>query len=86
MHPARARRLRPADEPQVVQRGAHDVRDLAQLRPRDSGHGIEIDPQLVGVIEIVGANRMRMQLETGEVGHPGQRRGVARHHFVRRPA
>src|SRR5262249_11131937 len=58
MHPARARRLRPADEPQIVQRCANDVRDLAQLRPWDAGHGIEIDPQLVRVIEIVSANRM----------------------------
>ena len=31
---ARAGRLRPADEPEVVQRRAHDAGDLADLRPR----------------------------------------------------
>ena len=50
------------------------------------GTGIEIDAQLVGMIEIVGAHRMRMQLEAREVGHPGERRGVARHDFFRGPA
>ena len=34
------------------------------------------------MIEIVGAHRMRMQLEAGEVRHPGQRRRVARHDFL----
>ena len=59
----------------------HDVRDLADLRPRDAGHRIEIDAQLVGMIEIVGANRMRVQLEAREIRHPRQRRRVARHDF-----
>ena len=70
VHAARAGRLRPADEPEVVERRAHDARDLADLRPLDAGHRIEIDAQLVGMIEIVGAHRMRMQLEAGEVRHP----------------
>ena len=58
-------------------------RDLADLRPLDAGHRIEIDAQLVGMIEIVGAHRMRMQLEAGEVGHPRERRRIARHDFLR---
>ena len=33
------------------------------------------------MVEIVGAHRVRVQLEAGEVGHPRERRGVARHHF-----
>jgi hypothetical protein len=57
MHPARARRLRPADEPEIVQRCANDVRDFAQLRPWDARHGIEVDAQLVRVIERVAASR-----------------------------
>ena len=44
--------------------------DLAHLRPLDARHRIEIDAQLVGMIEIVGAHRMRMQLEAREVRHP----------------
>ena len=80
---ARSRRLRPADEPEVGERGLHDARDLAQLVPGDAGHRIEIDAQLVGVIEILGAHRVRVQLEAGEVGHPRQRGRVARHDLLR---
>ena len=34
------------------------------------------------MIEVLGAHGMRMQLETREVGHPGERCGSAGHHFV----
>ena len=33
------------------------------------------------MIEILGAHRMRVQLEAGEIGHPRERRRVARHDF-----
>ena len=36
------------------------------------GYGIQVYAELVGMIEIVGSDRMRMQLETREVGHPEQ--------------
>jgi hypothetical protein len=86
VHAARSRRLGPAGEPEVGERRAHDGGHLAHLVPGHTGHRIEIDPQLVGMVEVLGAHRVRVQLEAGEVGHPGQRRGIARHHFVRRPA
>ena len=86
VHAARPRRLRPADEAEVVQRRVDDAGDLADLRPLDAGHRIEIDAQLVGMIEIVGAHRMRVQLEAGEIGHPHERRGVARHDLLRAAA
>jgi hypothetical protein len=38
------------------------------------------------MIEIVGAHRVRVQLEAREVGHPEQCGGVARHNFLRRPS
>ena len=86
VHAARARRLRPADQPEVVQRRAHHA-----ARPRGSGpsharHGIEIDAQLVGMVEIVRAHRVWVQLEAGEIGHPHQRGCIARHHFLGGPA
>ncbi len=83
---ARARRLRPPDQPQIGQRRADDAGDGSNLIPVNSGHRVEIDAQLVGVIEIVGAHRMWMELEAGQVGHPDQGRGVARHDFLRGPA
>src|SRR5690606_28458033 len=39
---ARSARLRPADEPHVVEHLARDLRDVDDLAPRDPGDGIEI--------------------------------------------
>ena len=57
---------------------------VADLRPLHARHRVEIDAQLVGMIEVIVAHRMRMQLEAREVGHPRQRGRVARHDFFRR--
>jgi hypothetical protein len=65
VYAARARGFRPADEAEVVEGGAHDARHVPDLRPRDARHGVEVDAQLVRMIEIVGADRMRVQLEVG---------------------
>ena len=46
--PARARRLRPADEPDRLERLLADERDLADLGPLDPGHRVEVHPELVG--------------------------------------
>ena len=56
--------------------------DCPDLSPADARHRIEIDAQLVGMIEIVGAHRVRMQFEAGEIRHPRERRRVARHDFL----
>src|SRR6266496_6819918 len=75
---------RTADE--VVPRDAASLAWLANLaclelhphpvRADDLDHPdelrIEVDPELVGMIEGVGAHRMGMQLQTGEIGEPGQ--------------
>ena len=63
-----------------------DERDPAHVVPRHSRNRIEIDAQLVGMVEVLGAHRMRMQLEAGEIRHPRQRRRVARHDFFSRAA
>ena len=60
--------------------------DLAHLLPFDTRHRIEIDTQLVGMIEVLGADGMRMQLEAGEVGHPRERGRRARHDLFRSTA
>jgi hypothetical protein len=44
------------------------VRHLPELVPFHAWDRVEIDAQLVRVIEIVGAHRVRVQLEAGEVG------------------
>ena len=79
---ARAGGLRPAGEPEVGQRLVDDARDLPDLRPLDARHRVEVDAQLVGMLEVVGAHRVRVQLEAGEVGHPGEVGRMARHDLV----
>ena len=56
---------------QVIKVGEH-LCNLADLRPFDAGHRIEVDAQLVGMLEVLGAHRMRVQLEAGEVRHPAR--------------
>jgi hypothetical protein len=62
------------------------VGDLAHLTPLDARDRIEIHPQLIGMLQVVGPYRVGVQLETAEVGEPGERGGVTRHHLVGAPA
>jgi hypothetical protein len=86
MDAALAGGLRPADEPVVFQGRVHHAGDLAYLRPRDPWHRIQIHAQFVRMFQIIGAHRMRMQLEAREIRHPGERCGIARHHLFRTAA
>src|SRR4051812_5775208 len=60
----------------------HNAGDVANLLPLHAGNRVEVHAQLVGTLEILGAYRMRVELEAGEVRHPSERRGVARHHLI----
>ena len=51
-------------------------RHVADLRPLDARNRVEIDPQLVGMIEVVGAHGMRVEIDAAEVHDPDQRRLV----------
>ena len=77
----RARGLRPAHEAEVGQRPSDHPHHRLELRPLDARDGIEVDPELIGMLELFRAYGMRMELEAAEVRHPGQRRRVARHHL-----
>ena len=74
---ARAGGLGPADEADGVERLARDERDLADLVPLDAGDRVEVHAQLVGVVEVVGADRVRVEVDAAEVDDPRQLRGVA---------
>lgn len=76
MNAARARRLGPADQPVLGQDLAHDQGDLADMVPGHARHGVQVDPQLVGVVEVVGPNRVGVQVQAAQVGQPGQARRV----------
>jgi hypothetical protein len=62
------------------------VRHPANIRKRYAWDRVEIDAQLIGMIEIFRANRMRVKLEAREVRHPDQRGRVARNDFFGDPS
>ena len=45
-------------------------RDPPHKVPADTRAGVEIDAQLVGMLEVVGAHRVRVQVDAPEVHHP----------------
>ena len=57
-------------------------RNVADLRPLDAGHRVEIDPQLIGMVEVVGADGMRVQIDTAEVHDPRQSRRLVHDDLV----
>ena len=66
---------------EVVQCGPHDLCDIADLRPGDARHRVEIHAKLVGMIQVVITHRMRMELEACQIRHPDERRSFARNHL-----
>ena len=86
MHAARAGGLRPASQIVLFEDLARDERHAPNVVPLHSGAGIEVDAQLIGVIEIVGANGMRIQIDAAEVHDPEELGGVAHHDLLRRPS
>ena len=52
----------------------------------DAGDRVEVDAQLVGMIEVVGAHGVRVQVDAAEVDDPRELRRVAHDDLVRGPA
>ena len=69
---ARAGRLRPADEAHGLKRLLGCERDVADLGPPDARHRVEVDPQLVGVVEVLGPDRVGVEVDAAEIGDPGE--------------
>lgn len=51
----------------VLEHLARHLSHLQDLRPLDTGHRIEVDPQLVGMIEIARADRMRVEIDAARL-------------------
>ena len=47
-----------------------DQGDVEDLPPVHAGHRVEVDAQLVGVVEVLGQHRMRIEVDAAEVDHP----------------
>ena len=67
----------------ILEHLAGDERDMDDLAPVDARHRIEIDAKLVGVSEIVGADRMGIEVDASEVDGPHQAGGVVKDRLLR---
>src|SRR5262249_14553721 len=63
VYPSRARSLRPANETVIGEYVACDEGALANGFPGYAGHGVEVDAKLVGMLEVVGADRVGVQVD-----------------------
>ena len=80
---ARAGGLGKAEQAVLVEHLAHAERDLAHLRERHVGLGVEIDAQLVRMVEVGAAHRPRVPVDHAEVHAPHQMRRVVGHQLAR---
>ena len=76
VHAAGAAGLGPAGEAVLFEDGFDFEGDGADVGPFDAGAGIEVDAELVGVVEIVAADRVRVEFDAAEVDDPGEAGGV----------
>ena len=58
-------------------------RDATNVVPLDARAGVEIDAQLVGMVEIIRADGVRMQLDAAEVHDPGEAGDIIDDDFFR---
>jgi len=68
----RAGGLRPAREAVVFQHLPCDQGNLADLGPGDGRHRVEVDPELVGVVEVVRPHRVRVEVDAAQIDDPEQ--------------
>src|SRR5437667_12586614 len=65
---------------------AHNERHTAHIFEAHTRAGVEIHSQLIGMIEIVCADGMRIQIDASEVDDPEELCGVADDNLSRRAA
>jgi hypothetical protein len=83
VHSARAASLRPSLQPDFLKKGLHLHCDTADIGPGNARRWVEVNPQLVRMIEIIGANRMRVELDAAEVHDPCEAGGIIDHQLFR---
>jgi hypothetical protein len=69
----------------LVENVAHEQRHPPHKVPAHARAGVEIDAQLVRMIEVVGAHRVRIQVDAPEVHHPQKLRRIPHDNLSRRP-
>jgi hypothetical protein len=78
--------LRPSSEAQIGEHFAHEVRRLANTVKAHPGSGIQIHAQFVRVIQIVGPDRVRVEIDAAQIHEPGKLRQIGHDDLVRRPS
>ena len=58
-----------ADRPEGL---THHQCHLAYLRPRHAGNRVEVHAQLVGMVEVRSPDRVWVEIQAAQVGHPGK--------------
>ena len=70
--PLLAARLREADQAVLGEHVLRDDRDPPDVIERNLGHRVEVHPELVGMVDVVGADRPRVDLQAAERRGPRQ--------------
>src|ERR1035437_5860655 len=83
---AAARRLGPADEADVREGIADHQHDAPDVVPGDARDRVQVHAELVRVIQVVGPDGVRVEVEAAQVDHPGELRRVLDHDLVGRAA
>ena len=56
----------------ILEHLAGHLRDVDDLSPGHSGHRVQIDAQFVGMLEIVGEDGVRVEVDAAQIDRPGQ--------------
>src|SRR4029079_7207764 len=70
VYAARTAGLRPSAKPQFIEQSLNFERNPADIIPAHTRNRIEINPQLVGMLQITRAHRMRVQLDAPQIDNP----------------
>ena len=73
-----------AAQADLLEQRLHLERHAPHVVPADARARVQVDAQLVGVVQVGGAHRMRMQLDAAEVDNPRQPRRVVDHDLLGR--
>ena len=76
---ARPGRLGPTHEADRLERLAADHRHVADLRPTHTRHRVQVHPQLVWVVQVVGADGVWIEVDAAQVHDPGESSRVVHH-------
>lgn len=82
VHAARAAGFGPAAQSHFLEECVHFEGDSADVGPSDTGAGIQVNSQFIGVVEIGRAYRVRVEFQAAEINDPGKAGGIVDDDFL----